>query len=27
MTHFSPSSGDEDVPANYHTVSYDLRER
>lgn len=27
MTHFSPMSGQEDVPANYHNVSYDLEER
>jgi Activator of Hsp90 ATPase homolog 1-like protein len=27
VTHFSPLSGQEDVPENYHTVSYDLRER
>ena len=24
MTHFSPLSGDEDVPANYHTLLYEL---
>ena len=24
VTHFSPLSGDEDVPANYHTVTYEL---
>jgi uncharacterized protein YndB with AHSA1/START domain len=24
MTHFSPSSGREDVPENYHTILYDL---
>lgn len=27
VTHFSPMSGQEDVPANYHNVSYDLEER
>ena len=27
MTHFSPLGGQEDVPANYHNVSYDLEER
>jgi uncharacterized protein YndB with AHSA1/START domain len=25
VTHFSPMSGDEDVPANYHRLSYALR--
>ena len=24
VTHYSPLMGDEDVPENYHTVSYDL---
>ena len=24
MTHFSPLSGDEDVPENYHTLVYEL---
>jgi uncharacterized protein YndB with AHSA1/START domain len=24
MTHFSPMSGDEDVPENYHTLTYEL---
>jgi uncharacterized protein YndB with AHSA1/START domain len=24
MTHFSPLSGDDDVPANYHTLTYEL---
>jgi uncharacterized protein YndB with AHSA1/START domain len=24
MTHFSPRSGDEDVPENYHTLTYEL---
>ena len=24
LTHFSPLSGDEDVPENYHTVTYEL---
>lgn len=24
VTHFSPMSGDEDVPENYHRLSYDL---
>jgi uncharacterized protein YndB with AHSA1/START domain len=24
MTHFSPLSGQEDIPANYHTVLYEL---
>jgi uncharacterized protein YndB with AHSA1/START domain len=27
VTHFSPLSGDEDVPENYHTVLYELEER
>jgi uncharacterized protein YndB with AHSA1/START domain len=27
MTHFSPLSGEEDVPENYHTVVYELEER
>ncbi len=27
VTHFSPLSGEEDVPANYHTLSYTLDER
>ena len=27
VTHFSPLSGEEDVPANYHTVTYELEER
>lgn len=27
VTHFSPLSGQEDVPENYHTVTYDLQER
>ena len=26
VTHFSPLSGDEDLPANYHTLLYELRE-
>jgi uncharacterized protein YndB with AHSA1/START domain len=26
VTHFSPMSGQADVPENYHTVSYDLTE-
>jgi uncharacterized protein YndB with AHSA1/START domain len=26
MTHFSPLSGDEDVPENYHTILYELEE-
>ena len=26
LTHFSPSSGDEDVPENYHTLVYELDE-
>ena len=26
VTHFSPLSGEEDVPANYHTVTYVLEE-
>jgi uncharacterized protein YndB with AHSA1/START domain len=26
VTHFSPLSGQEDVPANYHTLLYELRE-
>ncbi len=24
MTHFSPLSGDDDVPENYHTLTYEL---
>ena len=27
LTHFSPLSGDEDVPENYHTLVYELVER
>ena len=27
VTHFSPLSGQDDVPENYHTVTYDLIER
>lgn len=27
LTHFSPLSGDEDVPENYHTLVYELEER
>jgi uncharacterized protein YndB with AHSA1/START domain len=27
VTHFSPLSGDEDLPKNYHTVTYELEER
>jgi uncharacterized protein YndB with AHSA1/START domain len=27
VTHFSPSSGQEDRPENYHTVLYELEER
>jgi uncharacterized protein YndB with AHSA1/START domain len=27
VTHFSPLSGQEDVPENYHTVLYELEER
>jgi uncharacterized protein YndB with AHSA1/START domain len=27
MTHFSPMSGDEDVPENYHTLTYELEAR
>src|SRR6187401_2353863 len=27
MTHFSPMSGDEDVPENYHTLTYELEGR
>ncbi len=27
VTHFSPLSGQEDVPENYHTVTYDLADR
>ena len=27
MTHFSPLGGAEDVPSNYHTLVYELRER
>jgi uncharacterized protein YndB with AHSA1/START domain len=26
LTHFSPTSGDEDVPENYHTLVYELEE-
>ena len=26
LTHFSPTSGDEDVPGNYHTLVYELEE-
>jgi uncharacterized protein YndB with AHSA1/START domain len=26
LTHFSPTSGDEDVPENYHTLMYELEE-
>lgn len=26
LTHFSPMSGDEDVPENYHTLVYELEE-
>jgi uncharacterized protein YndB with AHSA1/START domain len=26
LTHFSPLSGDEDVPENYHTLVYELEE-
>jgi uncharacterized protein YndB with AHSA1/START domain len=26
MTHFSPLSGEEDIPANYHTLVYELEE-
>jgi uncharacterized protein YndB with AHSA1/START domain len=26
LTHFSPLSGDEDVPENYHTLLYELEE-
>ena len=26
MTHFSPLSGEDDVPANYHTLVYELEE-
>jgi uncharacterized protein YndB with AHSA1/START domain len=26
MTHFSPTSGDEDRPENYHTIVYELAE-
>jgi uncharacterized protein YndB with AHSA1/START domain len=27
VTHFSPLSGEEDIPANYHTVLYELENR
>jgi uncharacterized protein YndB with AHSA1/START domain len=27
LTHFSPLSGDEDIPENYHTVLYELEKR
>ncbi len=27
VTHFSPLSGQEDVPANYHTLIYELEQR
>jgi uncharacterized protein YndB with AHSA1/START domain len=27
VTHFSPLSGQKDVPENYHTLTYDLQER
>ena len=27
MTHFSPLSGQEDVPANYHTLDYQLEQQ
>lgn len=27
LTHFSPLSGDEDVPGNYHTLVYQLEQR
>jgi uncharacterized protein YndB with AHSA1/START domain len=27
VTHFSPLSGKEDVPANYHTLTYELEQR
>ncbi len=27
VTHFSPMSGQEDVPENYHTLTYDLEQR
>jgi len=27
VTHFSPLSGEEDVPANYHTLTYELERR
>lgn len=26
VTHFSPLSGEEDIPANYHTLTYELEE-
>jgi len=26
LTHFTPTSGDEDVPENYHTLVYELEE-
>ncbi len=27
MTHFSPLTGDDDVPENYHTITYELQPR
>ncbi len=27
MTHFSPLSGQDDIPANYHTLTYELEQR
>jgi uncharacterized protein YndB with AHSA1/START domain len=27
VTHFSPMSGQEDVPENYHTLTYELEQR
>jgi uncharacterized protein YndB with AHSA1/START domain len=27
VTHYSPLSGQEDVPANYHTLTYELEDR
>lgn len=27
LTHFSPLSGQEDIPANYHTLLYELEDR
>ena len=27
MTHFSPLSGQDDIPANYHTLVYELEQR